>query len=205
MGLSYIDEMAFFLAVDATPKYVRRRLDEILVAGHFQTVKLKDMDVYGIPWLKLVIRIITEDAVFREQVLRVIDEEVIAALEQLRSRSTQKASGGICFDEYQDLVRLNVLRDLAGDEAYDVIAKLFKVPKGVDIARLIMDAKEGNLLSKKPPSFSLMKCEEIRRRILDLGLFCIGGPQTLVLPNRYMSGFPGADDLLCQEEWEERT
>ena len=129
MGLSYIDEMAFFLAVDATPKYVRRRLDEILVAGHFQTVKLKDMDVYGIPWLKLVIRIITEDAVFREQVLRVIDEEVIAALEQLRSLSTQKASGGICFDEYQDLVRLNVLRDLAGDEAYDVIAKLFKVPK----------------------------------------------------------------------------
>ena len=169
MGLSYIDEMAFFLAVDATPKYVRRRLDEILVAGHFQTVKLKDMDVYGIPWLKLVIRIITEDAVFREQVLRIIDEEVIAALEQLRSLSTQKASIGICFDEYQDLVRLNVLRDLAGDEAYDVIAKLFKVPKGVDIARLIMDAKEGNLLSKKPPSFSLMKCEEIRRRILDLG------------------------------------
>ena len=32
MGLSYINEMAFFLAVDATPKYVRRRLDEILVA-----------------------------------------------------------------------------------------------------------------------------------------------------------------------------
>ena len=162
--------MEFYLNVDVTPKYVRRRLDAILVAGSFRTVDLKDMDVYGIPWLKLIVDIITNDDVFRDLVLKTIDEEVRAAVHRLREKKGySRTGGGLDFTEYEELVRLNVLRDLAGPEAYEWMAKLFKVPKGNDLARLIMDASEGNIASNTPPRFSLAKCEEIRRRIFDLG------------------------------------
>jgi len=131
----YESELDWFLDIERTPEFTRKRLDEILVAAKFHPEALKERDVYNIPGIKFSVDILTNDDVFRENVIRVINEEVVAARKVVREKQG-RISRGLTDKELEALIGWRVLRELSGEDTYDAVAKLFKVPKGIDLACL---------------------------------------------------------------------
>jgi len=159
----YIDELAYFLDGRIPPDYTKRQLDEILVAGALKLEVLKGSDVYSIPWIKSAIDLLTDEGVYRSTVPKNHLPEKGGATQGVHTIST-----GITDVEFRQLVDWKVLRErvfLSEGKS----ATLFKVPKGESMARLIVDAQKANVRANVPPTFSLARCEELKRRIAQLG------------------------------------
>lgn len=163
------NEVEWWLQVEIDPQYVKSRLDAIAVGGDIKLgVIIKAPIYYIVSWIKRPIRILTHDETFEKEVLKILDDETRDALKALIAKEPGRFCG-LDESELKDLVLWKILRKLEEDERYTDICKLFKIPKDDAVSRLIMNAKAGNLRSKPSPPFTLASCEEVRRRISDLG------------------------------------
>ena len=163
----YTHEVDYWLETDLAPLYTMTKLDEIKVAGSIRLGVLMKAPIYQVTWIGRALRILTDDETFTREVVKIIDEEVLESLKRLK-----KAGGrddGITDSEMKDLMQWNILRKLDKGERYTEVCQLFKVPKGPATSRLIMNAKRANARANKSPDFTLGTCEEVRRRMQELG------------------------------------
>ena len=163
------NEVDWWLQTDVEPLYVKWRLDQISCGGDIKLGILKQAPVYKIVnWVGYAIRVCDHDETFRHEVLKELETGVRLALEELHAKDSGRCNG-MEPGELIDLVLWKIFRTLEQDERYTEVCQLFKIPKDDHVARLIMSAKAANLRSNPSPPFKLATCEEIRRRITELG------------------------------------
>ena len=175
----YEDEIAYWMELEKTPQYVMTKMDSIAVGAGIKLGILMRAPCYGVRWIKRGLSILTNDEIFRLEVIKEMKKDVKEALaafkEKFGGRSGNRSGkmgnsfGDMTEAELEQLVEWKVLRVMEDNETYTEVVQLFKIPKPDNVSRLIMNAQAGNIRSNDSPDFSLARCEEIRKRLTDLG------------------------------------